>query len=289
MRKSARSLREARLLEGALRSELADRRQTAHGIEAALDRYLENDLPRLKDKRVTHSRAKYLRPFIAGATFENVADVAEALKTRLLAEGFAPATVNRRLALLKRLCNLAYREWNWLRHPVAQRISLLTENNQRHVYLTPAQVEQVAELCRVKAAGDFIRLAAYSGLRLGELLRLDRDSVHGDSLIVGTETKTGRPRMVPLPKQARGLLKKIPLPITQQILRTNWRQARRHAGLTHVRFHDLRHTYASWLAQKNVSMGTIGVLLGHTQASTTKRYAHLSPDALRAAVKKIGS
>lgn len=287
MRKSARSLRAARLQEAALRSALADRWTAPQSIEAALDRYLEHDLERLRDKRTTHSRAKYLRPFIAGASFEKVGDVAEELKRRLLAEGFAPATVNRRLALLRRLCNLAYKEWNWLRHPVAQRIRLLPENNQRHIYLTPAQVEQVAGLCRAPAAGDFIRLAAYSGLRLGELLRLGKDDVYRDSLIVGTESKTGRPRIVPLPKPARYLLKLIPLPITAQIVRVNWQAARKAAGLDHVRFHDLRHTYASWLAQKNVSMGTIGVLLGHTQASTTRRYAHLSPDSLRRAVAKL--
>ena len=76
--------------------------------------------------------------------------------------------------------------------------------------------------------------------------------------------------------------------ISETTLKQQFDRARRAAGMPHVRIHDLRHTYASWLAQANVSLGTIGALLGHSQAQTTRRYAHLSVDALREATGRLG-
>ena len=64
---------------------------------------------------------------------------------------------------------------------------------------------------------------------------------------------------------------------------------RRVAEITGVRLHDLRHSYASILASSGMSLPIIGALLGHTQASTTHRYAHLVDDALRAATERVGA
>ncbi len=60
-------------------------------------------------------------------------------------------------------------------------------------------------------------------------------------------------------------------------------------GQTVVRVHDLRHTYASILASSGLSLPIIGALLGHTQAATTQRYAHLMDDPLRAATERVGA
>jgi integrase len=56
-----------------------------------------------------------------------------------------------------------------------------------------------------------------------------------------------------------------------------------------VRVNDLRHTYASILASHGLSLPIIGALLGHTQAQTTTRYAHLYDDPLRAATERVGA
>lgn len=288
IRQSARSHAEARKLETELKRAIAVRRSPEKGLEAALKRYLDSEVPRLRDQRNAVSKSKYLRPFLAGKSFDDAGDVAEQLKLDLTAAGFSPATINRRLAILRRLCNLAFRRWGWIEQPVGQRVTLLTENNARHIYLTIEQVKKLAEQCS-QGASDAIRLAAYTGLRRAELLGLSTENVSGNHLILGSNTKTGRPRLVPVPKDARDVLKRIPLRTTPQLLRNEWEAAREALGLGHVHFHDLRHTYASWLAQANVAMGTIGTLLGHTQASTTKRYAHLSPEALEEAVSRIGN
>jgi integrase len=72
-------------------------------------------------------------------------------------------------------------------------------------------------------------------------------------------------------------------------LKTSWHAICRTAELEGVRLHDLRHSFASVLASAGLSLPVIGALLGHTQASTTARYAHLFDDALRAAAERVGA
>ena len=67
-----------------------------------------------------------------------------------------------------------------------------------------------------------------------------------------------------------------------------WQAISRRAGLEGVRLHDLRHTYASYGAGSGLGLPIIGRLLGHTQAATTARYAHLDNDPLRRASESIG-
>ena len=71
-------------------------------------------------------------------------------------------------------------------------------------------------------------------------------------------------------------------------IKTFWRRVCRDAGLEGVRLHDLRHTYASSLVSRGVSLHIVGRLLGHTQPQTTARYAHLDDEALREATNGFG-
>ncbi len=71
-------------------------------------------------------------------------------------------------------------------------------------------------------------------------------------------------------------------------LQKPWRRIRRRAGLEDMRLHDLRHSFASVGAAGGLSLPMIGRLLGHTQAATTQRYAHLAADPVRAANEAIG-
>jgi len=90
-------------------------------------------------------------------------------------------------------------------------------------------------------------------------------------LINGLTSDLGRaPKFIEIDKAATK--QKIKLPV----------------GLQDVRIHDLRHTYASHLVSSGLSLEIVGRLLGHTQASTTKRYAHLADDPLREATNRMG-
>ncbi|MEM0926252.1 MAG: site-specific integrase, partial [Planctomycetota bacterium] len=72
-------------------------------------------------------------------------------------------------------------------------------------------------------------------------------------------------------------------------LKGPWSRLRRSAGLEHVRLHDLRHTVASVGVALRYSLPIIGKMLGHTQAATTQRYAHLAHDPWAEAVERVGA
>lgn len=288
VRRAAPTAKAARQLEADLRKQLRATRAPAHGLEAALLRYVKEEIPRLKAGRSMAYKCAALRPFIVERTFDDIPDVVQEMKESMLSSRKKPATINRLLALLRRLCSLAFRSWGWIENPVGQKIALLQERNERHVYLTPAEFEKLAAACRQPEA-DALRLLAYTGMRRGELLALmeGRGQVADDCIILGTDTKTSRPRTIPVPPPAMPVLQRLPLMLSETTLKQQFERARKKVGMPHVRIHDLRHTYASWLAQNNVSLTTIGALLGHSQAQTTRRYAHLSVDALREATGRL--
>jgi site-specific recombinase XerD len=74
-----------------------------------------------------------------------------------------------------------------------------------------------------------------------------------------------------------------------QTIKRFWKSVTAHAGITDYRLHDNRHTHASHLVSSGLSLEIVGRLLGHTNPLTTKRYAHLADDPLRAATERFGS
>lgn len=279
---------EARELEAKIRRDLhAIRvgRAPSHTIEQALARWLKGDARALRSYRKFLSHANALRPYIFRQPLTRAPDVAEEVKRAMLADGLANATVNRRLALLRRVCRLADAEWGWLDKPIP--IRLLPERNERHVYLSPAKVEALAQACPNPAAGDMCRLAAYTGLRRGEMFALGRANVVEGCLLLDASTKTGRPRMIPLPGAALDIASRLPLRVSDHQLRVSFEAARIAIGRPDLHFHDLRHTYASWLVQSGVPLRAVQELLGHSTLSMTQRYSHLAPEHLREAVRKM--
>lgn len=273
VRRHARTRAEARELEARIRTELKE--SPARGLEEALLAYMQIEAPGLRDSKGLRTNAKAIRPFIAGQTLDDAPAVATAMK-RAWVPTLKPATINRRLALLRRLCNLAH-DWGWTDKAIGRRIKLLPENNERHVYLSREQVEALAG--RMPHAGDMVRFAAYTGLRLGELTSLTQANVAGQAIVL-YQTKTTKPRMVPVPSRIKHLLERLPWPVTETIRRQEWDAARKACGLPHVKWHDLRHTYASFLASAGRSDREIGELLGHSSAQMTRRYAHLRGDQM---------
>lgn len=282
VRRAAPTLAEARALEGRLREQLAA--PPARGLEEALLRYLREAKHTHRDYEGLRHRAAHVRPFLTGKTIEQAPDAAHEMRTAWSGE-LAPATINRRLAILRRLANLAF-EWGWVAVPIGARIKMLPEHNERHVYLTPEQVEALAE--RMPVTGDAVRLAAYTGLRRSELFRLTAESVV-DGILVAPTLKQKRVtyRPVPLSTAAAAAAEALPFEFSDYDLRKEWEAARAALGLSHVRFHDLRHTFASWLASAGAGDRVLGALLGHASAQMVKRYAHLKEDALRDAVAAL--
>lgn len=212
--------------------------------------------------------------------------VAVAEKIKADCQELNPATVNRYLALLRRCGNLA-EQWGWTDAPLGRRIKLLPENTDRlDAHLTAATVEALARAAG--PAGDMVRFAALSGLRLGEMLALRPDQVQAGRIMLGSNTKSGKPRAVPLPPQALKIAtSSLPWALTRKQLRDRWEAARVAVGQPGARFHDLRHTYASWLVQAGEELQVVQKLLGHSSSTVTQRYAHLAPKNLSDAMKSL--
>jgi integrase len=116
----------------------------------------------------------------------------------------------------------------------------------------------------------------------------------------GAAAKSGKPRWIALSTSAISLLDSIPrLPGCDYIFPSAitgrpcpslwfpWRRIRARAGLEDVRLHDLRHSFASFLVNEGVSLYVVQALLGHANARTTQRYAHLASDTLTDATEIV--
>lgn len=145
-----------------------------------------------------------------------------------------------------------------------------------------------------------IRLLIFTGARLGEILSAKWDQVDVDRRILFLpDSKTGK-KPIYLPETALAILDSLPrLDGNPYIiagsdgrradLKRPWSVLRRAADLKGVRLHDLRHSFASYGAEAGLGLPIIGKLLGHTQPSTTNRYAHLDASPLRRASEDIST
>jgi integrase len=244
----------------------------AYTFADAFERWLSGEGARfLLDKRF-HSRLKTIKPFLNGVRLVDGIEAAEELRSALTARGLGDITINRHLADVRRVLNLAYK-WGWLREKLADRIQLNRSRNRRRVILTPEQVAALARAAKNSEVGRAIELTAYTGLRRGELLGLVPANFDGDCLVLwADQTKDRDDRRIPLPKPLRHLLTGGPIALTEQQLRRGWQQARRDTGLKHVQFRDLRHSYLTWGAKAGIPASVLQQLAGHQSLAMTQWY-----------------
>jgi len=283
--RSFRSRRDAAEFERRTAQRIEDSRVgrlPTYTLEEAIDRWLGGEAKSLKSYRNLQNKVRAIYPQIRGRMLHQVADAAEAVIKS--GAGLKPATVNRRLAILRRVARLAHRKWRWLEHDEAGRIVLLPGEEPRYIQATPAQADKLLGAARGRTR-KAILWAAMTGLRSGELQGLQPHDFK-DGAIVITKGKTSKPRVVPLP---RGLsAANFPYGLTGRELGEAYREARSKAGMPWLQFRDLRRTFGSWVVQRTKSLKAAQDLLGHTSiAITAKHYAHLLPGDLRAAVDSL--
>jgi integrase len=182
------------------------------------------------------------------------------------------------------------------------------KENKRERFLSAAELSRLGEVLREAEqektlppyATAAIRLLLLTGARLSEILTLKWDYVDPDNRQLRLpRSKTGQ-KSIYLTAAVADILQSLPRvqgnpfvvvgekPGAHLVnLQKPWDRIRVRAGLEDVRLHDLRHTYASVGATGGLSLLFVGKLLGHTQASTTQRYAHLAEDPVRQAGEQI--
>ncbi len=214
-----------------------------------------------------------------------------------LASGATPATVRQELMLLSALYREARKAELVERNPV----SLVDKPRVDNVivrYLDPEEETRLLAFAPEPLRSAVI-VAIHSGLREGEQCRLPWGDVRfGERAIVVRQTKAKRDRVVPMSDTLCRTLQSIPRRLDSPFVfasprtgsrydrfnNTLWRAVLERAGIQDFRWHDLRHTFGSRLAQAGVPLLAIKELLGHASITVTMRYAHLSPSNLRDAV-----
>jgi integrase len=218
------------------------------------------------------------------------------------AGGYALATANRMVILLRYMFNLADK-WKIPGGEInpTTGVALFEANNGRERFLTAEETQ------RLHAALDnsdntqlksIVALLLLLGCRKQELLKARWENVDLERRTWRIPLpKSGKTRHVPLSSQAIQVFNQLPRwdgcpyvvpnPKTLQPFVSvfcSWNTARKQAGLPEVRMHDLRHSMASNLVNSGRSLFEVSKILGHTQVKTSQRYAHLSQDTLLAAV-----
>ena len=215
----------------------------------------------------------------------------------------APGSANHGLGLLRQIMNFAVARGHVKADPT--RGIRLNRGAKLSRFLSREEIVRLHRVLDEHALkgrlqqADIIRLLLLTGCRKGEILNLRWSEVDGDTLSF-RDGKTG-PRRVPLNAPARRILERQPrggsvfvFPSPRDPGRPRngelglWYRVRREADIEDCRLHDLRHTHASQAVMSGVPVPVVSRLLGHSNVSTTFRYAHLGDRDVEAAAERIG-
>lgn len=206
------------------------------------------------------------------------------------------ATINRRLAYMRSVMNKARKEWGIDTGDLEINKHLLDEPEARTRWITPDEADQL-----IKEAAPHlkpcIRFALLTGLRLNNITALRWEQIKLQERVISFKVKSSLPgrklHVIPISDALFSLLmeqkprkdgfvflrhfkNKKPVPITK--FRRSFATACQKAGIEDFRFHDLRHTAASWMRQNGVPIEVVQKVLGHANIATTMKYAHLHDD-----------
>ena len=274
---------QAKALEAKTRQDIINETlgQSSYTLEDALARWLDGEAKGLKAYDKLIDTIKIILPHMVDTPIIKAADVARTIREKY--SHLSPATVNRRLAILRRIVNLSW-EWGWIKSPI--KIKMQPGEISRHHYLT---IQQVFRLARYGQKSRWhILLAAFTGMREGEILKME-DAMDLGNCIALKDTKNGKPRLIPLNRIARIALNNLDPRVTYPVLRRDFERSRAMAGLDEIRFHDLRHTAASFMVKGGASLVAVRDVLGHSNLSVTSRYSHLGIADMQMAVEKMAN
>lgn len=276
----------------------------------AIDRYLTVTLPQAKHRKNAPEQTRLLTWWkdrlgdraLVSITPGTIAEIRDELTQAKNRDGkpLSGATINRRLTALSACLRVAVKEYGWLPKNPVPNVTRLADSKGRERFLSDAEREALLAAC---AASEWpplyplVSLALATGARKGELLGLLWADVDLERRVVRfRDTKNGESRTVPLAQSAVAVLRdwgrdrlKVGTVFPDQVgtLQNAWNAAREQAGIQDFRFHDLRHSAASYLAMSGASLMDIAAILGHKTLAMVKRYSHLSEQHTTAAVDRM--
>jgi integrase len=310
--KFARTKKEAEQAEAVIMNQVF---QQAYGFEAKPDKrfedfVIETFLPYSETNKKSFYYdvliCRVLVPAFQNKTLRQITPpMIEALKQELFnrptkhGQKRSPATVNRHLSALSKIFSLAEDAELVDSNPCKRVRKFQLDNQRMRVLSSDEEVRLFSELEKNKLVAQIVQTALHTGMRRGEIFNLkwfDVDFSRG--LIQVRVSKSNKKRLVPMNETVRQLLNKLekmsefvfPSPKTNKRLnqiKTSFRKAVERAGLEDFRFHDLRHTAASRMAEAGASPFTLMKILGHSDIRMTSRYTHATDLAIRNAVANL--
>lgn len=217
-----------------------------------------------------------------------------------------PIRANRVGQLLRKMFNLAI-SWEWRDDNPAAGFRMRIENS-RERFLSPEELSRLAvalDHAEDQRAAGIIRMCMLTGARVGEVrtARFEHFNLdYGSWAKPAATTKQRKVHRIPISEDVATIVRQRKLVVPRgspwlfpgdtpgqpvQEIRRFWRNIQREAEIPDVRIHDLRHTFASLLVSGGASLEMVGRLLGHSQMSTTQRYAHFMDSPLRAGVDAV--
>ncbi len=275
-------------------------------VRDLLERYKRSEIPKKRDRRNPERYANFWIDRIGNLKLARLTRAKVVEIRDELTEDKSPATVNRYLGLLGHACTMAEREWEWMDSNPLRKVGRLSEAQGRVRYLSDDERDSLLSTAKASSHPHLyaiVLLALTSGARKGEILGLhwkDVDLVNNRAVLQDTKNRERR-TLTLVPQVVRELkkLKKIRRIDTDLIFthptsgKANpfyfdkaWREARDEAKLKDFRFHDLRHSCASYLAMNGATTAEIAAVLGHKTLAMVKRYSHLSDEHVRGVVER---
>lgn len=252
---------------------------------------------------------RHLKPFFKDRGIVNIKNINPKLINDYIAEkkneGYKNSTINRTLETLRKILNDCI-TWGYLKQNPFDRISKLKETEQSCNYLNKDEVKIFLENCS-KVFYPVACCAVYTGMRVGEIISLKKGKVNLEKLVIEVDkslegpTKSRKVRYIPIHTELAEVLKKtIDKNKGEYVFPKNKRGEKRgrdfrtamkntleRAGLKKIRFHDLRHTFASNFIMSGGNILSLNKILGHSDLKMTMRYAHLAPDYLEGEIERL--
>ena len=305
-----RAIREkAKVIDGQDPLEARQEAREASTVEDLERDYLERHAYKHKRPGSVRGDQSMLKKYIHPALGSKQVDAVRRRDVERLHQSLSntPYHANRVLTLLSKMFSLAM-EWDWRTDNPCQGVQKFHEE-KRERWLKTDELRRLTDALdrsTNQRAADAVRLLLLTGARKGEVLKAEWSQIDFERGVwtkPSAHTKQKRTEHVPLSAAALALLHDMrerdlagrhlfpgdrpgePL----KDLKRFWPQICREAKLENVRIHDLRHTFASHLVSSGLSLELVGRLLGHTQAATTMRYAHIADDPLREAANRFGN
>jgi len=245
--------------------------------------------------KATHERDKsklrWLQQFLRNKPLNEIDRVLLDHIAQTKASETSPSTANRFMALIRTILRKACHEWEWI--DKTPKVRLFPEPKRRVRWLTPEQVKRLlAELPQHQQ--DMVIFALSTGLRQSNIINLEWNQINLErkaAWIHPDQAKARKAIHVPLNSIAIAILQQRlgehssrvftyrGRPIAWANTRA-WRNALKRAGIEDFRWHDLRHTWASMLAQQGTPMNVLQELGGWESEEMVRRYAHLSKPQL---------